>query len=354
MADSAMDKTEPATTKRRRDEREKGHIPQSPDITAAVTMVVTFGALKALGSSMMDSLGTGMRAMLNVLPADVSSYGALKSHVSGMFSIATAVALPIMLIGLFTGVAVTLFQTRLSVTSAQLKPDFGRLSPLQGIKRMFSLRSLEELGKSILKIVLVGVIVYTQVQPEMHTILLLYNSSLATSFAWIAGVLVNVGLKVSIVMLVLGVGDYFFQVFQYEKDIRMTKQEIKDEFKQTEGNPEIKGKIRSLQRQYSRARMMQSVPKADVVLRNPTHYAVALQYVHGKQKAPVCLAKGQNAVALRIVEIAEENHVHIIENPPLTRALYKAVRVGDQIPPDFYKAVAEVLAYIYRLRRAGR
>lgn len=354
MPESAGDKTEKATPKRRRDERKKGHIVQSPDITAAVSMVCTFAFLRALGPSMVKNLTNGVRNLLGGLSSTITGYADMRAHMVAMASVLIQVAMPVMLVGLFAGVAVTMAQTRLLVSPDQLKPDFSRLSPIQGIKRLFSLRSFVELGKSILKVVLVGVVVYLDIKPKMHDILLLYNASLAQSASWVAGVLVDIGLKVSAVMLTIGAIDYFYQWFQYEKDIRMTKEEIKEEYKQMEGNPEIKGKIRSIQRQLAHRRMMQDVPKADVVLRNPTHFAVALQYEHGKQRAPVCVAKGRNAVALRIVEIAEENHVHIIEDPPLTRALFKVVEVGREIPAEFYKAVAEVLAYIYKLRRAGR
>lgn len=351
---SSDDKTEQATPKRRQDERKKGHVVQSADITAAAAMAVTFAALKALGPSMAKGLTSGMRSMLQSLGDNVSSYIDMRAHVLLALPVMLACVLPVMVVGLAVSLAVTLAQTRLLISAEQLKPQFSRLNPIEGIKRLFSVRSLMELVKSILKVILVGLVVYFTISPQMHNILLLYNNSLPNSFSWIAGLLADIGLKVSAVMLVLGGMDYFFQWRQYEKEIRMTKEEVKEEFKQMEGNPEIKGKIKSMQRKLARQRMMQAVPTADVVLRNPTHYAVALQYEHGKQRAPRCVAKGQNAVALRIVEIAEENHVHITEDPPLTRALYKAVEVGQEIPPEFYKAVAEVLAYIYRLRKAGR
>ncbi|MFT9055160.1 MAG: flagellar biosynthesis protein FlhB [Ethanoligenens sp.] len=354
MPESAGDKTEKATPKRRQDERKKGHVVQSADITAAVSMGGTFAVLRVLGPSMAKNLSNGMRNLLGNLSSTVSGYEDMRARLMVGLSVIIQVAVPVMLVAFVAAVAVTLAQTRLLVVPDQLKPDFSKLNPLEGIKKLFSVRSLVELGKSILKIVLVGAVVFFEIKPKMHTILLLYNMSLAQSFTWVAGVLADIGIKVSAVMLALGAIDYFYQWFQYEKDIRMSKEEVKEEFKQMEGNPEIKGKIKSLQRQMARRHMMQDVPKADVVLRNPTHYAVALRYEHGKQRAPVCVAKGRNAVALRIVEIAEENHVHITENPPLTRALFKAVEVGAEIPAEFYKAVAEVLAYIYKLRRAGR
>lgn len=354
MPESAGERTEKATPKRRQDERKKGHVVQSPDITSAVSMLATFAVMRVLGPSMIQKITDGMRGMLSGLTSTINGYESMRAHLLIGLSVVIGVALPIMLIAFGVTILATLAQTRLLVSPDQLKPDFSKLNPLEGIKRLFSARSFFELGKSILKVILVATVVYFDIRPQMHNILLLYTTSLAQSVSWLAGVLVDAGLKVSAVMLVLGAVDYFFQWFQYEKDLRMTKEEIKEEFKQMEGNPEIKGKIKSMQRQMARRRMMQEVPKADVVLRNPTHYAVALKYDHGKQRAPVCVAKGQNAVALRIVEIAEENHVHVTEDPPLTRALYKAVDVGQEIPAEFYKAVAEILAYIYKLRRAGR
>lgn len=354
MADSAADKTEQATPKRRNDERKKGHIVMSQDISAAVSMLVSFAVLKVMGQSMGETLSTGVRGLLLHVKDNIAGYSDLRAHLLMALPTVLGVILPIMVVGMAVSIASTLAQSRLLVSSEQLKPQFSRLNPIEGIKRLFSARSLFELLKSILKVVLVGVVVYFSIRPQLHNILLLYDSPLSSSFSWICGVLVDAGLKVSVVLLILGAMDYFYQWRQYEKDLRMTKEEVKEEYKQTEGNPEVKGKIKSMQRKLARQRMMQAVPQADVVLRNPTHYAVALKYDHGKQRAPVCLAKGMNEVALRIVEIAEESHVHIEENPPLTRALYKAVDIGQEIPAEFYQAVAEILAYIYRLRRAGR
>ena len=353
-ADSAADKTEEATPKRRKDERKKGHVVMSQDISSAVSMLLSFVVLKVMGQSMGQTLSTGVRGMILRTKDSISGYADLRAHLLQALPTVLGVILPIMVVCTAVTIGATLAQSRLLVSSELLKPQFNRLNPIEGIKNLFSVRSLFELFKSILKVLLVGVVVYFSIRPQLHNILLLYNSPLSSSLSWLCGLLVDVGIRVAVVMLILGAMDYFFQWRQYEKDLRMSKEEVKEEYKQTEGNPEIKGKIKSMQRKLARQRMMQDVPKADVVLRNPTHYAVALKYEHGKQRAPVCLAKGANEVALRIVEIAEENHVHIEENPPLTRALFKAVEIGQEIPSEFYQAVAEILAYIYRLRRAGR
>jgi flagellar biosynthetic protein FlhB len=211
-----------------------------------------------------------------------------------------------------------------------------------------------EVFKSILKIIIIGYIMYAEISSQIPQILQIYATSVSISVSWTADLILNICFKASAAFLIIGIADYFFQWWDYERRLKMTKQEIKEEFKQTEGNPQTKNRIRSVQRRLAQNRQIQAVPTADVVIRNPTHYAIALKYDKDKTKAPVVLAKGQNNVALKIVEIAEASRVHIIENKPLAQALYKTVNVGDEIPEEFYKAVAEVLAYIYRLKRAGR
>ena len=251
--------------------------------------------------------------------------------------------------------ASTLAHTRLMVYPGQMKFQLSRLNPIQGIRRMFSVRSLFELFKSLLKVAAVGAVIYAQIRPQIGHVMLLFDTGLGTSLGWMFSTTIDVGLKASLAMLAIGVGDYFFQWYSYERDIRMSKEEVREEYKQLEGNPQTKSRIRGLQRRMARQRMMQAVKKADVVIRNPTHFAVALQYSGGRKGgAPVVVAKGRDAVALRIVAQAERYHVYVTENRPLAQALFRSVEIGEEIPAEYYKAVAEVLAYIYRLRRAGR
>jgi flagellar biosynthesis protein FlhB len=240
------------------------------------------------------------------------------------------------------------------VSPESAKLNFGKLNPINGFKNLFSAKSLGEVVKSILKIIIIGYIMYAEIKSNLTQLLTIYNLSVETSVTWIAQLILTVCLKACIAFLIIGVADYFYQWWNYERQMKMSKQDVKDEYKQTEGSPETKGRIRAQQRKMTRMRQIQAVPSADVVIRNPTHYAIALKYDRDKGHAPVVVAKGQNNVALKIVEVAMASKVHIVENRPLAQALYKTVDVGDEIPEEFYKAVAEVLAYIYKLKRAGR
>jgi flagellar biosynthetic protein FlhB len=348
------EKTEKASLKRRQDEREKGNIFQSQDLVSASVLLAVFAVLKFMGSQFLNTLSNGTVQIFMHLddnlvgPKDLGNVLSIAQNT--LFTILT----PILLVSMLAAVAVTFAQTRLLISPSQLIPKLERLSPIQGFKKLFSLKSLVEMVKSILKIIMIFVIIYFTVEPQMSQALRLFDQSLPQAMIWIAGVIVDVGFKVSAALLILGVADYFFQWWDYERKIMMTKHEAKEEFKQTEGNPEIKSRIRTLQRRMAKMRMMQAVPKADVVIRNPTHFAVALKYDEKVGIAPIVVAKGQDAVALKIVEIAEKNKVYVTENKPLAQALYKSVDIGNQIPAEFYKAVAEVLAYIYRMKQSGR
>jgi flagellar biosynthetic protein FlhB len=307
-----------------------------------------------MGPAFGKSITDGMRNLLQNMPIYISSSADLKNRFASVFSVIFSVMFPLMVAIVVISVVVTMAQTRLLITPSQLKPDFSRLSPIKGIKRLFSLKSFVELFKSLLKITVVGLIIYLDINPQLQKVMLLFDTSLNQSFIWTANAILDIGFKASFAILLIGVADYFYQWWSFEKEIKMTKEETKEEYKQTEGNPEIKGRMRSLQRRLARSRMMQAVPSADVVIRNPTHYAVAIKYEGQGQNAPVVVAKGRDLVALRIVEVAEKNKIYVTENVPLAQALFKAVEIGDEIPSEFYKAVAEVLAYIYRLKKAGR
>lgn len=351
----AGEKTEKASQKKREDERKRGHVFQSQDIVAALSMIVFFLLLKAMGGTFTRQVVTGTKGLFAQLPDDVGGWASMRVAFVRAFSVMLGVVLPVMLVTAGAAVIGTMAQTRLLVSPEELKFKFSRLSPLQGFKRMFSVRSLFDLFKSLVKVAAVGAVIYAQIRPQIGHVMLLFDSGLGDSLGWMFSTVMDVGLKASMAMLMIGVGDYFFQWYTFEKDIRMSKEEVREEYKQMEGNPETKSRVRGLQRQMARKRMMQAVKTADVVIRNPTHFAVALRYGGRERRgAPVVVAKGQDAVALRIVAEAERHHVYVTENVPLARALYRAADIGDEIPAEYYKAVAEVLAYIYRLRRAGR
>ena len=231
-----------------------------------------------------------------------------------------------------------------------MRPKFSKINPLSGFKRIFSKDSLFELVKSIVKVALIIYVAYTSIKDHQNDLFLLYDIPLLQVVLLVGTIVIDTGLKISLIYIFIGIADFVYQKHKFKEDMKMTKQEVKDEFKNTEGNPEIKGRQRSKMREASQRRMMQSLPSADVVITNPTHYAVAIKYDAQQHSAPVVLAKGEDFLAQKIKEVAKENNVEIVENKPLARMLYANVDVGQEVPPELYQAVAEVLAFVYSLR----
>lgn len=313
-----------------------------------------FGALKSLGLSFGSAVESGITEIYAHLDDIITGPNDMRALLVDTMTLLAKVLVPLFAASIAVSVAVTFAQTRFLIVPSQISPKFDRISILQGFKKMFSIKSVVEMVKSLLKISLLIAVIFSCVYPQMSTAVRIYDMGLPAAVSWIASLAIDVALKAGMVLLVVGVADYFFQWWDYERNIKMTKQEVKDEYKNTEGNPEIKSRVRSIQRRMARMRMMQAVPQADVVIKNPTHYAVALKYSGDSDKAPVVVAKGRDAVALRIIDVAEKNGVYVTENRPLAQALYKSVEIGAEIPADFYKAVAEILAYLYKLKKAGR
>ena len=245
---------------------------------------------------------------------------------------------------------ISVIQVGWKVTGKPLQPKFDKFNPINGFKRIFSKDSIFELIKSILKIFVIIYVAYTSIRGNAQDIFILYEIPLMQAIMLCGTVIINAGLKISLVYLVIGLADFIYQKYRFNEDMKMTKQEVKDEFKNTEGNPEIKGRQRQRMREASRRRMMQDVPKADVVITNPTHFAVAIKYDAETSKAPVVLAKGEDYLAQKIKEAAREHHIEIVENKPLARMLYANVDIGQEIPPELYQAVAEILAMVYNMR----
>lgn len=343
-------KTEKATPKKRRDERKKGNVFTSKDAVSVATLLVAFGIMLIMLSSIGEELmhfmtlcfsagGTNVTQMwefIDVLPLRMLTLGL---QTIGPLAAVTVVAV----------IVVTFAQTKFLVSLESIKPKFNRVSPLQGFKRLFSLRSLVEAIKGILKITVLMVIIFLTIEGMLSESAKYYYVDISSACSHLFDVCIGMVLRIIIVFTALAAFDFFYQWWDYERQLKMSKQEIKEEYKQMEGDPQIKGKIREIQRRRAQARMMQQVPQADVVIRNPTHFAVALRYRPDQDAAPIVLAKGQDAVALRIVKTAEENKVAVIENVPLARALYAGTELNQEIPPEFYAAVAEVLVFIFRL-----
>ena len=260
------------------------------------------------------------------------------------------IMLPFMAFGFVVTLLVSIVQVGWKVSTKPMKPELSKLNPLNGFKRIFSKDSLFELVKSILKIVIIIYIAYTSIKDNANDLFALYDLGLNQAVALVGTLIINTGIKISIVYLVIGLADFIYQKHKFNEDMKMTKQEVKDEYKNTEGDPQIKGRQRRKMQEVSQKRMMQDVPKADVVITNPTHFAVALKYEAKVSSAPVVLAKGEDYLAQKIKEVARENKIEIVENKPLARMLYHNVDVGAEIPPELYQAVAEVLAAVYKAK----
>ncbi len=341
------DKTEQPTAKRINDTRAEGNVFQSRDIvTVAVLLIVTV-ILRFRLSAMETELSNFLKHVLTLMRGDTSSM--LSKELMIEFARTAAVcALPIAILAAAVEILAAGVQTRFNFSQKALRPKLSRLNPANGIKRVFSLRGLMTLLKNIVKIIILFYFAYTMIQDDIIPIARTMDMSVPQGAAELFSMMYDLVMRIIMAFAVIAAVDYLFERRQYTKDLMMTKQEVKEEYKMTEGNPEIKGRIRRKQREISQRRMMQQVPQADVVVRNPTHYAVALKYEPHKTPAPVVLAKGVDSLALKIVSVAEENDVPCIENVPLARSLYKACEVNEVIPPEFYGVVAELLVFIYR------
>lgn len=354
MADSQ--KTEKATPKRRRDERKKGNIFFSNDAVSVVVLIAGLATLFLSMGSMADNLGQFLRSCISLvrLSQGTDAVGDLRQLLPELLWSFVLTVGPILLVPAVAGIAATFFQTKLLVTGESLRPKFSRINPLQGIKRLFSLRSLIEALKGLLKITVLLYIIYNFLAGTVELFTKYLFTDLVTACSHLAGLAFQMSMQIAVAYVVLAAADVFYQWMDYERQLRMSKQEIKEEFKQIEGDPQVKGRIKEIQRKMAQSRMMQKVPQADVVVRNPTHFAVALRYKPDRDRAPVVLAKGQDQIALRIVQKAEESGVAVVENVPLARALYASAELGQEIPPELYGAVAEVLVYLYQLHENGK
>jgi len=351
----AGEKTEKATPKRKQDERKKGNIFQSQEVVTVFSLIIVFYSFKFLAPFIIGALKKCIVDYWNIA-ATVEEVNPANVRVDfwNAALVFVITAAPLLLISSLVGVVFSGIQTRFLVTPKLIAPKFNRLSPLQGFKKMFSLRGVMELLKSLVKIVVLGVVIYNVFSDELPLFPRMMDMPVEQVMASTGNIILEIVQNAAIIFVFLAVVDYGYQWWEYEKNLRMSKQDIKDEYKETEGDPQIKGKIKERQQQMARQRMMQNVPSADVVIRNPTHYAVAIRYEAGKNSAPVVIAKGADFLARKIVEIAEAHNITTVENKPLARGLYAAVDLDQEIPEEFFKPVAEVLAYVYNLKEKER
>ncbi len=347
----AGEKTEEPTSKRMSDARAKGNIPRSQELSSVAVLLGGFWALKVIGGDIYIEICNYFTYIFDHLNTTVDTETVMQLFI-GMVIVLAKTAFPIMFIIMIAGFAISLWQVGINFTTETIgfKPE--NLNPINGLGRIFSKRALVELLKSVFKIIIIGGFLYSYLKDEILQMPKLLYLDLSASLPLISDIILMMVFKVIGVMFVMACFDYAYQKWQNYQSLKMSKDEVKEEFKQMEGDPQIKSKRMAKQREMAMARMMQEVPKADVIVTNPTHFAVALKY-HRGMTAPVVVAKGQDLVAQKIKEIAREAGVTIVENRPLARALYATVDVGGSVPPELYKAVAEVLAYVYRLKHGN-
>lgn len=346
MAES--EKTEKATPKKRRDERKKGNTFQSKDVVSVGVLFIGFFIVNQLLPFIYEQVKNFFFSEIDrigdITTLTVSTCTQLSIAASVVFFICTV---PIMLVLMFTGIIMIGVQTGFLVSGTLIKPKFSRVNFMTGVKRMFSLTSLVELIKSLIKVALIIGIIYTSIMSIIPLAPDMLTTKIDANMVFMNDNIMSIVRTVCMIFAAVAILDFAYQRYDYEKKLRMTKQEVKDEYKQIEGNPEIKGQIKQKQREMSMSRMMQMVPQADVIVRNPTHYAIALKYDMDKDTAPIVLAKGKDHIALRIVAVGEENEIPIKENKLLARGLYESAEINDYIPAELYKAVAELMAWVY-------
>ena len=350
------EKTEPATAKKLREAREDGKVAKSKELTSAFDLIVLFLVLKIFISMIGGGFLDVFSYVYNLMPEFLSvnagglSAQAINSFFLTIFWMMLKMVLPFFIFGFSITLIISILQVGWKVSAKPMKPKFDKFNPINGFKRIFSKDSFFELFKSIVKIFVITYVAYSSVKDEVDNIFILYDISLEQALVLCGNIILDTGLRISLVYLVVGLADFVYQKFRFSEDMKMTKQEVKDEYKNTEGNPEIKGRQRQRMRDASRRRMMQDVPQADVVITNPTHLAVAIKYDPETSRAPVVLAKGEDYLAQKIREAAKEHNIRIVENKPLARMLYANVDIGAEIPPELYQAVAEILAMVYNTK----
>ena len=350
------EKTEPATQKKLDDARKEGKVAKSKDLTEGIALVVLFLLLKVfigyVGERMVNLFNSTIGRMAEFM--EVNRAGLSTVAVTSMLMNAILELLliiwPFLVFGFAITFLVTVYQVGWKVSTKAMEPKLSKFNPINGFKRIFSKDSIFELVKSIAKVGIIVYITYTNVKDEANNLFILYEISLNQAIALVGEIILDVGLQIAIVFVFVGLVDFFYQKWKFADEMKMTKQEVKDEYKNTEGDPQIKGRIRQKMREASQRRMMQDVPKADVVITNPTHFAVAIKYDAEVSKAPIVVAKGEDFLAQKIKEVAKEHNVEIVENKPLARMLYHNVDIGAEIPPELYQSVAEVLAMVYHMK----
>lgn len=350
------EKTEPATQKKLDDAREEGQVAKSREIANGMGLMALFLVLKIWTGNMGTSFLKTFENIYNRIPQVANLLGGTAPEREMMLLLRHGavqlllIILPILLIGFMVAFISDVWQVKWRPTAKPLQPKFSKLDPIKGFQKIFSVNSLVELIKAFIKIAIIVYMAYNYIKDKTEYLFYLYDMDIMPALKFILQVVTDLGIRIAVVYLIFAFADFAYQKWKFSEDMKMTKQEVKEEYKNQEGDPQIKGKIRQKMMEVSRRRMMQALPQADVVITNPTHYAVAIKYDPEVSDAPVVIAKGQDYLAQKIKEIAREHKVEIVENKPLARMLFANVEVGEAVPPELYQAVAEVLAFVYHLK----
>ncbi len=350
------EKTEQPTSKKLDDARKEGQVAKSREVANAAGILALFLIVRFYAGTLGESFVNYFRGIYNEIPDAIQMFDSAVPFAT-LFVILRQMLLqmllmtgPVLLIAVVIAFVCDVVQVKWKITGKPLQPKFSKLNPVKGFGRIFSGNSLVELLKSIAKIGVVGYIAFSEVKKYASELYLLYDIGLYQAIGLAGDILYAVGIKVAAAYMVIALLDFAYQKWKFKQDMMMTKQEVKEEYRNQEGDPQIKGKQRQRMREASQRRMMQQLPEADVVITNPTHFAVAIKYDPDKYDAPYVLAKGEDYLAQKIKEIAREHDVEIVENKPLARMLYANVDIGGLVPPELYQAVAEVLAFVYHLK----
>ncbi len=347
----AQEKTEQATPRRRRKAREKGQVAKSRELTSAISLLLIMGYLAL---AVPAGLAYFQEFMVFSFTADLSrefTVGNVQKRLMETAMVMAIIVLPTLGAAALVGVAGELVQVGFLFTTESLKPKMDRINPLKGLQRIFSRRAVIELVKALLKATIFAVVAYQIIQNSLPLLVSLPHLPLQEVLGNIGSLIIQIGVLAAIFQLIVGIMDYSYQRWEHDKNLRMSKQDIKDEYKETEGDPLIQRQVKERQKHMASQRMMQAVPEADVVITNPTHLAVALKYESTEMNAPQVIAKGSGEVAQRIMAIARQNGVEVVEERALARALFRNTEVGEEIPAELYRAVAEILAFVYRLQK---
>ena len=353
---NGAEKTEQPTAKKLDDARKEGQVAKSQEIATAFTLLALFVIIRVIYPFMGTNFQTLFERVYNNIPNVARTYDGMlpvayiRSILTNAILTMLLIASPFFIVAFIIAFLSDLVQVGFKPTSKPLQPKLSKLNPISGMKKIFSARKLFDLGKSLLKLVVMGAVIFSFFSGRTESLFLLYDMPLGQAIGLMGNLIIDLGFRIAAAYMVIAFIDLIYQRRKFNKDMMMTKKEVKDEYKNSEGDPQVKGAQKRRMMEASRRRMMQQLPQADVVITNPTHYAVAIKYDADEADAPVVVAKGADYLAQKIKEVAKENKVEIVENKPLARMLYANVEVGEMVPPELYKAVAEVLAYVYYLQ----